>query len=224
MADADGSRPIAMLFNGVWSQFAVATAPKYRAFFELLYVHEFDTERLAPFRGLVIPFQNDHDAIAKRRDAITRLLASGGRVAVFGNGGEWLGARWESRPVDNAWWLRTPSRPPVEDTDFAHPLFAGLTPRECGYHHHGVYTRIPDGARVLQRSRDREIVSWSTTRLGGELFVGTQDPIVEHGVQQIQHLDRFVDQLVWWLCGRRPDAGRMTIDADAYGRSWPASP
>jgi hypothetical protein len=43
--------------------------------------------------------------------------------------------------------------------------------------------------------------------------------VVEHGVQQIRHLDHFCDNMTEWLCGVRP-AGRLEVDPDAYGRPW----
>ncbi|MDE2149366.1 MAG: hypothetical protein KGJ55_05945 [Gammaproteobacteria bacterium] len=215
------SKPIAMIFNGVWSQYAVATAPKYRDFFDLLYVHDLDDAQLARYPALLIPFQNDHLAIAEHREAVYAFLAAGKKIAVFGDSAHWIDAQWADRPVNNYWWAENPDRPPVAHTDFSHPLFAGLTPRQACWHHHGVYTRTPDGARVLQHTDDGEVICWSTTAYGGELLAATQDPIVEHGVQQIRHLDHFVDQLVYWLCGRRPPSVRMTVNAAAYGQPWP---
>lgn len=40
--------------------------------------------------------------------------------------------------------------------------------------------------------------------------------MVEHGIQQIRHLDHYVDKLTTWLCGETP-TGPFTIDAAAYG-------
>lgn len=219
----DSRKPIGMLFNGVWSHYAVATAPKYRDFFELLYVHDLDPDQLTGFDALVIPFQNDHQALAKHRDALYAFLASGKTIAVFGDASDWIDAQWEPRPVDNYWWADHPDTPPIAHTDFDHPLFAGLTSRQACWHHHGVYTRIPEHAAVLQQNAANEVIGWQTSQYGGTLLAATQDPIVEHGVQQIQHLDHFVDQLVFWLCGRRPAPGKMTLDAGAYGRPWPSA-
>lgn len=210
-------KPIGMIFNGVWSQYAVAMAPKYREFIELLYVHDLTAAQLERFDALIVPFQNDHAAIAPHRAALHALLARGGRIAVFGDSAHWLDARWEDRPVDNYWWAEHPDQPPVAHTDFTHPLFAGLTERQACWHHHGVYTRIPENARVLQRTASGDVICWETEAHGGHLLAATQDPIVEHGVQQIAHLDHFVDQLIGWLCGRRPVAGKMTVDPSAYG-------
>lgn len=215
-------KPIGMLFNGVWSQYVVAVAPKYREFLELLYVHGSDMKQLNSYEALLIPFQSDHLAIAEYSMALYDFLACGKKIAVFGDTAHWIDAQWENRPVDNYWWVKDPLRPPVANTDFSHPLFSGLTSRQACWHHHGVYTRIPSGARVLQRTDANEVICWSTTVYGGELLVATQDPIVEHGVQQIQHLDKFVDQLVYWLCGRRPMESRMTADPAAFGHPWPA--
>ena len=216
-------KPVGMLFNGVWSQYAVATAPKYRDFFELLYVHDLDPSGLQAFDALVIPFQNDHQALARHRDALYAFLASGKTIAVFGDASGWIDAQWESRAVDNYWWAEHPDQPPIAHTDFDYPLFAGLTPRQACWHHHGVYTRMPEGAKVLQHSAAGEVICWHTRQYGGTLLAATQDPIVEHGVQQIQHLDHFVDQLVWWLCGQRPAPQKMTVDRAAYGRRWPSA-
>lgn len=221
MAEKLSRPPIAMLFNGVWSQYAVATAPKYRDMVELLYIHDVDETSLDRFGALVVPFQSDHRAIALRRREIYRFLGDGKTVAVFGDASGWIDACWQSRPVNNYWWVDDPTCPPVQGTDFRHPLFHGLTPRQAGWHHHGVYTSIPSQAVVLQRSAAGETVSWQTSEYGGILFASTQDPIVEHGVQQIQHLDHFVDNLVHWLCSTRPAPVRFEIDKLAYGRPWP---
>jgi len=144
----------------------------------------------------------------------------GGKIAVFGDSAHWIDAVWEDRPVNNYWWAEQPDRPPVAHTDFSHPLFAGLSERQACWHHHGVYTRIPDGARMLQHSESGEVICWETQAYGRHLLAGTQDPVVEHGVQQITHLDHFVDSLVTWLCGRRPTQDKMTIDREAYGRPF----
>jgi hypothetical protein len=211
--------PIAMLFNGVWSQYAVATAPKYRDFFNLIYTHELSAERLMPYRALVIPFQSNHQSLFTHRELILGFLAAGRRIAVFGDASDWIGGQWEDRPVDNTWWAHSPDEPPVAWTDFSHPLFAGLTPRQAGWHHHGVYVRIPVGAHILQRSRRGEIVCWETDVHGGHLLAAASDPIIEHGVQQIRHLDYFVDQLVFWLCGSRPAMTPLTFSPDQFGQA-----
>ncbi|WP_262895290.1 hypothetical protein [Hymenobacter lapidiphilus] len=36
-------------------------------------------------------------------------------------------------------------------------------------------------------------------------------------MQQITHLDNYVDRLTYWLSGEQPSPERMTIDAAAYG-------
>ena len=74
-----------------------------------------------------------------------------------------------------------------------------------------IIAKIPDGATVIQRNGADEIVTWETNEYGGALLATTLDPIVEHGVQQIRHLDNYVDNLVDWLCDVRP-AGRVEID------------
>jgi len=211
--------PIAMLFNGVWSQYAVATAPKYRGFFDLIHTHDFSAERLEGHQALLIPFQSNHQALAEQRGVILAFLARGHRVAVFGDASDWIGGQWEDRPVDNTWWARQPVEPPISWIEFSHPLFAGLTERHAGWHHHGVYSRIPGGARILQRSREGEVVCWETSAHGGTLLAATSDPIIEHGVQQIRHLDHFVDQLVFWLCGLRPAPTPLTFAADQFGQA-----
>ena len=213
-------RPVALVFNGVWSHYAVATAPKYRELVELVYVHDLAEVDLLAYRGLIVPFQSDHEALAARREQLYAFLARGRRMAVFGDSAHWLEARWAPRPVDNYWWKSDPTRPPITETDFSHPLFATLTPRQAGFHHHGVYLRLPRGAEVLQRSRDGEVVTWQTREYGGELLASTMDPIVEHGVQQVGHLDLLVDRLIWWLGGSWPAATPFSLDPAAYGRVY----
>jgi hypothetical protein len=121
---------VGLVFNGVWSQYAFATAPKYRDLYELVYVHELSYARVRDLDALVIPFQSNHAAIAERRDAVYGLLADGRTVAAFGDTSPaWIDAQWEWRPTNNWWWVDDPTRPPVAHTDFTHPLFKGLAQR-----------------------------------------------------------------------------------------------
>ena len=214
------NKPIALIFNGVWSQYAVAMAPKYRDLVELVYVHDLERVSLVRWAALIVPFQSDHQALARHRDSLYAFLATGKKIAVFGDSAHWIDADWADRPVNNYWWREQPLRPPIAHTRFDHPLFAGLTERQACWHHHGVYTRLPPQAEVLQQTEDGEVIAWQTTAYGGVLLAATSDPIVEHGVQQIQHLDHFVDQLMFWLCGVRPSSDRMTVDASAYGKPF----
>lgn len=212
---------IGLVFNGVWSHYTVATAPKYAGIYRLLYVHDLPQLNLSDLDALVIPFQSHERAIARNRPCFDGFLASGRKIALFGNcGSAWPEAKWEDRPTNNYWWVETPDSPPISHTDHSHPVFHGLKPRYACWHTHGAYTTVPEGARVLQRNEAGEAITWETGRFGGTLFVSTLDPIVEHGVQQIRHLDNFVDSLTHWLCGVRPE-GTLTIPAEAYGiSSW----
>ncbi len=210
-------KSIGLIFNGVWSQYALATAPKYRDLYELIYVHELAPARIAHLEALVIPFQSHQPALAAQRDTLYGFLAQGKKVAVFGDSTPlWLDAQWEDRPVNNYWWVKTPDQPPIAHTDYTHPVYAGLQPRHACWHLHGIYTRIPAEARVIQSNADGEVVTWETTRYGGVLFASTLDPIVEHGIQQIRHLDHYVDKLTAWLSGRTP-TGPFILDPAAYG-------
>ena len=208
---------IGLLFNGVWSQYAVATASKYAELYQLLYVHELSREKLEQVCALVIPFQSNQKAIHRHKDLLYDFLASGKKLAVFGDSTPlWLDAQWEDRPVNNYWWVSDPQKPPIAKTDFEHPLFHGLQPRHACWHVHGVYTRIPSNARILQTNESKEIISWETNEYGGVLFASTLDPIVEHGIQQIRHLDNFVDRLTTWLCGIQPE-GQFVIHEGDFG-------
>lgn len=217
------SARIGLIFNGVWSQYAMATAPKYKGLFELIYVHELADADLSRFEALVIPFQSNQAAIEKSKSILYQFLASGKKIAVFGDSSpQWLDAHWEDRPVNNYWWVENPDNPPISETDFTHPVFAGLKPRHACWHIHGVYTTIPDQAKVVQRNGIGEIITWQTEQYGGVLFASTLDPIVEHGIQQIRHLDHFVDQLTAWLCGVKPDGG-FTVPHENYGTALAAA-
>ena len=193
---------IGLIFNGVWSQYAMATAPKYSQIYELIYVHELSDTQLAGFDALVIPFQSHQAAIEQQQKVLYRFLASDRKIAVFGDSTPgWIDAQWEH-----------------------HPVFRGLLPRHACWHTHGCYTRLPDQAEVIQRNGDNETITWQTTQHGGTLFVSTLDPIVEHGIQQIRHLDHFVYNLTAWLCGTRP-SGPFTVPRSAYALNrWPATP
>ena len=94
-----------------------------------------------------------------------------------------------------------------------------MSARHACWHTHGVYTRIPEHARIVQTNGRGEVISWETNHYGGTLFVTTLDPIVEHGIQQITHLDHYVDKLTEWLCGVKPE-GRFEMQAAHYGVAW----
>lgn len=201
---------IAMIYNGVWSHYAVANAPKYREILDLLYVHDIKAGDLDGYQAIVVPFQSHQTAMKALKDDVFSVLARGGKVFVEGDS-TWLDATWEDRPVNNYWWVTDPGNPPAAQTDYSHPVYSGLIPRHACWHTHGIYTAVPVSAQVIQRNGAGEIVTWETSEYGGKLLVTTIDPLVEHGVQQIRHLDNYVDNLVNWLCDVRPQ-GRVEID------------
>ncbi len=208
---------IGLLFNGVWSQYAFAKATKYRKLYRLIYVHDWSARHLDDLEALAIPFQSNHGAIARKQDLIYDFLYRGKKVFIEGDSSaHWLDATWEDRPVNNYWWIKDPDHPPVSDTDYTHPVYRGLTPRHAFWHYHGVYTKVPDHAKVIQRNVVDEVITWQTHHYGGTLLATTLDPIIEHGVQQITHLDNYCDQLTEWLVGVRPE-GQFKIDPADYG-------
>jgi hypothetical protein len=207
---------IGLLFNGVWSHYSFAKATKYRDLYQLIYIHDLDAEILQQMDALVIPFQSNHKVIGEKRDLIYAFLASGKRIFVEGDGSSlWLDADWQDRPVNNYWWVKDPNRPPISVTDHTHEIYAGLNPRHSCWHYHGVYTRIPEHARTIQKNPDGDVVTWETNFYGGTLLATTLDPIVEHGVQQISHLDNYCDRLTQWLIGIKPE-GKFEILMEDY--------
>lgn len=188
----------------------------------MIYVHDLPRADLAVLDALVIPFQSHQEALEANRATFYQFLSSGKKIAVFGNSTPaWLDAEWQDRPVDNYWWIADPAKPPVTETNYDHPVFCGLKPRHACWHTHGAYVRLSDHAEVIQRNAAGETITWQTREYGGVLFVSTLDPIVEQGVQQIRHLDNFVDRLTEWLCGIRP-TGSFEIPKAAYGiKTWP---
>lgn len=208
---------IGLLFNGVWSHYTFATAPKYKDLFRLIYIHDLDAQSLEGLKALIIPFQSNQKVIAANKDLIYDFLAGGNKVFIEGDSSmDWIDARWEDRPVNNYWWVDDPENPPVSETDFSHPVYKGLTARHSCWHTHGSYTSKPSEATTIQSKPDGEIITWQTHQYGGTLLATTLDPIVEHGVQQITHLDNYVDNLVEWLCGVRP-SGEFEIPEENYG-------
>ncbi len=208
---------IGLIFNGVWSQYTFARAAKYRALYRLIYVHDLDATQLEGLEALVIPFQSNQVALSARKELIYDFLAAGKKVFVEGDSSaSWLDARWEDRPVNNYWWVTDPDNPPVSATDYTHPVYQGLKPRHACWHTHGAYTRIPEGAEIVQTNAAGEVISWQTGTYGGTLFATTLDPVVEHGIQQITHLDNYVDRMTAWLCGKTP-AGEFTFAAADFG-------
>ena len=212
-------KKIGLIFNGVWSHYSFAKAPKYRGLYKLIYVYDLREESLADCCAIAIPFQSNHVALTAKKDIIYNFLAQGNKVFVEGDSStDWLDAQWEDRPVNNYWWVTDPDNPPVSETNYDHPVYQGLKPRHACWHTHGAYTRIPEGAEVIQKNGDGEIVTWQTDRYGGVLMATTLDPIVEHGIQQITHLDNYVDRLTEWLCGVKPE-GKMEMIEEDYGAS-----
>ena len=91
---------IGLIWNGVWSQYVMATAPKYRPLYRLVYVHDFTWDAVSDLDALVIPFQSNQPALAERQDVLYRFLGENRKIAVFGDSSPlWLDATWEHRPV-----------------------------------------------------------------------------------------------------------------------------
>ena len=194
------TQPMILVHNGVWSHHAFAQMPRYRDHFRLVYVHDLNAEELAQAPAVVVPFQSNQAALAAKRDLFFDYLAQGGRVAVFGDSREdFLPATWEDRPINNYWWKTNPEQPPVRWTLPDHPLYSKLGPRHALWHCHGVYTQIPTGAVAVQKTPNDDIVTWQSEAYGGLLFASTKDPIVEHGIQQIRHLENYLDAFVAWF-------------------------
>ncbi len=216
MQSPESPGKIGLVFNGVWSQYAFAMAPKYRSIYELVYTHQLDHSAIAHLDAMVIPFQSNQRILAEQKKTLYDFLAAGKKIAVFGDSQPlWIDARWEDRPVNNYWWVKDPTNPPVSSTDFNHPVYQGLQPRHACWHIHGIYTRIPEHAEVIQKNEIGETITWQTTHYGGVLFASTLDPIVEHGIQQIRHLDNYCDRLTAWLCNETPK-GNFKVDPGAY--------
>lgn len=209
------AKKIGLIFNGVWSQFTFAKATKYRELYELLYIHDLNAEILSTVDALAIPFQSNQKAISGKKDLIYDFLAQGKKVFVEGDSStNWLEATWEDRPVNNYWWVTDANNPPVSETDFSHPIYEGLKPRHAFWHYHGVYTQVPTHARIIQKTPKNEVVTWQTDYYGGTLLATTLDPIVEHGVQQITHLDNYCDKLTDWLIGVKPEGKFEILKSD----------
>ena len=212
------AKKIGLIFNGVWSQFTFAKATKYRELYELLYIHDLNAEMLSKVDALAIPFQSNQKAISRKKDLIYAFLAQGKKVFVEGDSStNWLEATWADRPVNNYWWVKDPNNPPVSVTDFSHPIYEDLKPRHAFWHYHGVYTQVPEHAQIIQKTTENEVVTWQTDYYGGTLLASTLDPIVEHGVQQITHLDNYCDKLTEWLVGVKPEGSFEILKSDYVG-------
>ncbi len=97
-------------------------------------------------------------------------------------------------------------------------MYNGLSPRHSCWHTHGAYTKIPNQAKVIQKKEENDVITWETNQYGGTLLVTTLDPIVEHGIQQITHLDNYVDKLIFWLIGVKV-SGKIEFPVENYGIS-----
>lgn len=158
MAD---NKPVGLIYNGVWSQKACAEDPRFHDLIDLVYIHDVTTATLASYAVICVPFQSNQPALAAQRDAFFDFLAQGGTLCVFGDTTpDFLPATWADRPVDNYWWKTHPDQPPITWTQTDHPLYGELAMRHACWHHHGVYTAVPESADILQRSAAGEVVSW----------------------------------------------------------------
>lgn len=208
---------IGLIFNGVWSQYTFAKAEKYKDIVELVYVYDVTDAAVATYDALIIPFQSNQSALAERKQVLFNFLAAGKKIFIEGDcTHNWLDAIWEDRPVNNYWWVKDPNNPPIAHTNFDHPVYAGLKPRHACWHTHGAYTKIPEEAEVIQTTADGEVITWQTTQYGGLLMATTLDPIVEHGIQQITHLDNYTDKLIAFLCGVQP-TGAFNFNRADFG-------
>ncbi len=211
------NKKIALIFNGVWSQYTFAKAPKYKSIFDLVYVYDISASLLSNYDAMIIPFQSNQKAIVEKKDAILSFLASGKKIFMEGDAAEELfGAKWEDRPVNNYWWVTNPDNPPIAKTDYSHPVYSGLKPRHACWHTHGVYTKIPNGSQIIQETPEGEVITWQYNLMGGTILATTLDPIVEHGIQQITHLDNYTDKLIYWLCGVQPE-GKFEFVKEDFG-------
>ena len=202
-------KKIAGLYNGVWSQYMVFTSEKYAPFFDMLYVGDLASHDLNEYAALYIPFQSNMDALGDRSEQIEEYLNAGGTVIVEGLSDKrfFPFAAWEHRHLDQDWWMTDKSNYPctVEEAGKKHPVFKDLSMFHSNWHNHGVYTTIPDTAEVLQRSREGEVVTWTDERrYKGRIFATTQDALVEMGIGQIRHIDPFLDAVVEWVTGVKP--------------------
>lgn len=210
-------KKIGLLFNGVWSHYTFATAPKYKDIIKLIYIHDLSDEALEGLEGLLIPFQSNQEIIVENKQAIYNFLGKGKKVFVEGDSTtDWIDAEWVDRPTNNYWWVENPNNPPISETDFSHPVYKGLSARHSCWHTHGSYLSTPKNARIIQTKPDGEIITWETNEYGGTLMATTLDPIVEIGVQQITHLDNYVEKLVKWMCSETV-SGPFEVPKENYG-------
>jgi len=212
---------IGLIFNGVWSHYTFAKAPKYRELYDLVYVYDLTYEQIKDYDAVIVPFQSNQKELSRRQDILYRFLANGKKVFVEGDSStDWIEGVWEDRPVNNYWWVENPDKPPITDTDYTHPIYRGLKPRHACWHIHGIYVEVPDHAKIIQTNDKGEVISWQTHHYGGTLFATTLDPVVEHGIQQITHLDNYVDRLTEWLCGENPE-GSVYFEKQDFGIEEP---
>ncbi len=211
------SKKIGLIFNGVWSHYTFAKAPKYKKYVDLLYVYDLTDDLVKDYDALIIPFQSNQKELSHKKDVIYNFLKQDKKIFMEGDcSNSWLNAIWEDRPVNNYWWVKTPDNPPVSETNYEHPVYKGLKPRHACWHTHGVYTGIPNAASIIQKNSVGEIITWETTEFGGTLLATTLDPIVEHGIQQITHLDNYSDNLIDWLIDIKPE-GKFEFVKQDFG-------
>ncbi|MBC8043047.1 MAG: hypothetical protein IAF08_06340 [Rhizobacter sp.] len=207
MTSVQTNRKLVGLLSGTWPPYMVFTSEKYSPFFDTVYVGDFGQCNLLDYAGLYIPFLSNLDALAEHRQKIAAYLEHGGTVIIEGNGDSRIfpDAVWTPAPIDQDWWLTDKMNYPSTIENPQHPVFKNLSLPEANWHHHGIYTAIPDTAEVLQRGRKGEIVTWvDEKKLRGKVFATTQDCVVEMGVNQITHLDKYLDALVHWVTGVMP--------------------
>lgn len=160
-------RKIAGLYSGVHFQRAFYEDAEFAESFAVLPVWELAAANLSDYSALWVPRESNQSELLRQRGKLVQYLEDGGTIVCFEEVNQpWLPVgSWAQRPVS----LET-----VEVT--SHPLVAGLTREQVGWHSHGAYEPYSEAEVLVHDGRGAAMLFLDERSFAGRLLVGTMDP------------------------------------------------
>jgi hypothetical protein len=198
---------IAALHPGAFYHIEALEGLRYAHLFDQLIRPEALTaEALAGARTLLVPCRTHPARVAPHWPLIERFLGRGGTLVAMGETfhDKWIpGVVLHPVPTDWWWWLSPGATLGVKIAAPAHPLLAGLTPRDTAWHLHGWFAARAGATAMIEDADGRAVmledaVTWQP----GRVVMTTLDPFYHHGSHFMpattRFLDRFLPNLAAW--------------------------
>ncbi|MEO0385554.1 MAG: hypothetical protein AAF234_18600 [Pseudomonadota bacterium] len=186
---------LATLYSGAHSErLSLKRQASERYISETIYLLDLPDADLSRSDGLIVPEGLNHTKLELARSQLLTFMSSGGTVFLFGDQPtEWLpGVRWHFDVAGQ------PEPENLLPENAGHIFHRSFEPTDF-FHQHGFFLP-PDGAKVLMRKRNGNVVVYEdTVSTGGRLFVTSLD--------LMHHVDgffgnpvsrKFFDRFVLW--------------------------